>query len=300
MRTVKKMNNTKRKILIIDGDNLAHRALHRFNTFTTSKGIPSGVVFGVPFMLSSLIAKFLPNEVFIVFDGGRAQWRKDLLPTYKEREHKIDVDYEEFYRAKEKLRLNLQHLGLKVLWEKGTEADDLIAVLVRRTKSAYITLVSSDKDFHQLISPTVSVYRPSNDTLLNTHNLKEVEGYHPHEALDYLTMLGDKSDNIPGVRGMGEVKIKSFLSDIGSIEAFLDSEAVHYKSVPRERFEEAIRVSRKLMNLSYAVYAYGRTKPIDCITEPDFDEDKFGLLLREYEVNLLKKPGFLKPFKRLT
>jgi len=294
---MKKRN--KKKILVIDGDNLLHRALHRFGNFTTKTGEPSGVFFGTPFIINSLISKFYPQEIYIVFDGGKASWRRELLPNYKVREHKIDVDYEAFARQKKDLVHTLPYLGIRTIQVAGEEADDIIAVLARRLEG-YITIVSSDKDFHQEVRDNVTQWKPSTKTLITPLNIVEKVGYSAKECVDYLTLDGDKSDKIPGVKGMGPKRIRQFLDKYTSIEGFLDSGDTSFGSIQRAQFEAIYPLNFKLISLGYAYRKYWRKKITPKFSRDGFSREEVLNMFRKYEVNLLTKPGFVENFKKLT
>ena len=288
----------KQKILVIDGDNMAHRALHRFGTFTTKAGNPSGVIFGVPFMINSLMSRFYPTTIYAVFDGGKAAWRKKLLPNYKVREHRIDVDYEAFLEQKEDLIELLSNMGVRVIREHEEEADDIIAVLTKRLEG-YLCIVSSDKDFHQLISPLVTLWKPSITTLLTTANTFEVVGYEPHECVDWLCLDGDKSDKIPGIKGMGKVRIRQFLDKYGSIEEFLDSEDQNFGTLSKKVFQKTYALNNRLINLHYAYRRHWRKKTTPKFLRVGFSREVVLMLLRKYEVNLLNRPGLISNFTKL-
>jgi DNA polymerase-1 len=286
-------------VLLIDGDNLAHRALHKFANLTTSEGEPSGVVFGVPYILGSLVGRFKPDKVIVVFDGGRAEWRTKLLPTYKEREKHVDVDYQAFYRAKDHLKELLPCLRINVIWERHQEADDIIAAYCFKNPKQYITIVSSDKDFHQLVNPYVKVYRPSNDKYLTSDNLYDEEGYYPDEVVDYLSLIGDKSDRIPGVAGMGPKRSENFLYEWESIERFLESDATKFGSITKDKFEEVYNISRKLINLKYAYVRFWKRRELPKMTSGKWDDRKARKLFGKYQVNLMQKENFVKSFRNL-
>lgn len=288
----------KKRVLLIDGDNMAHRALHRFGNFTNSEGHPSGVVFGVPYMVSSLITQFLPHTIYVVFDGGLASWRKAILPSYKSREHRIDVDYDAFYRQKADVAKVLISLGVRVIWEEGEEADDILAVLTHRLRG-YLTLVSSDKDFNQLLRPGLKIFKPSNKTILTHENLQEEVGYTPSQCVDWLCLDGDDSDKIPGVFGMGKKRITNFLKVYGSIQAFLDTDDGFFGSISREAIETAYSRNYKLISLGYAWTKYWRKKPTPIYKCELFSRVEAIKVFRKYEVNLFDKPSFSINFKSL-
>lgn len=249
-------------------------------------------------MIHGLLNKFYPDQVYVAFDGGKAEWRKKILPEYKDREHRIDLDYESFARQKADVATLLAHLGVRVIWEKNQEADDLIALLAYRLKG-YLTIVSSDKDFHQLITHNVSVWRPANNSLLNLITCRTLMGYAPEECVDYLCLMGDKSDKIPGVRGLGEKRIRAFLDKYKTIEGFLDTEDKSFGSISSGDIEEAYVRNRRLISLSYAYRKYWRNVQVNLEPAHEFDRAKALSVLRKYEVNLLSKPGFVTHFQKL-
>ena len=193
----------KKKILLIDGNNLGYRAAHKFN-LTSEKGVPTGVIFGFIYILRPLIVGHNPDTVIAAFDGSRSKYRLELLPGYKERETTLGDSKEAFVNQLQVLKDSLPYFNISVAHGRHVEADDVIYKLIRQHKGEYITIVSSDKDFIPLLSDTVKVFNPFKNKLITPINCSEVYGYNPSQFLDYLILKGDKSDKIPGVPGMGE------------------------------------------------------------------------------------------------
>ena len=139
------------KAIIIDGNNLLHRAYHQYKQMRASDGKPSGVVFGVPYMLWSLIRNHKPEDIVMVFDGGRDRNRLKAHPDYKKKEPKADFDYEDFIKQKTAAMGICNSLGIKITHRKDLEADDVIWLQARRweKKGYQVMIVSTDKDFVQ-------------------------------------------------------------------------------------------------------------------------------------------------------
>lgn len=286
------------KLMIIDGDNLLYRAYFKFGGLSSKDGSPSGCIFGFPYILRSLLTKVHPTKVISAFDGGRHAARLAVLPGYKVREQKLGFDKEAFVSQKEVVMGLLPSLGVWVAQQKGLEADDIIYSLVRRYKSMgwKITIVSGDKDFHQLIDEDVEVYVPSKEVFLHTHTCKKYYGYTPEECVDYLILDGDKSDKIPGVPGMGDKTIRKFLDEFGSIQNYLNSGAKKYPKLTRELYLR----NRLLIDLAYFFRKTGRIKHIPLTTESvRFNMIEVAKVARKYDANTLVKTEFIDGFKKL-
>ena len=238
-------------LLIIDGDNMCYRAYYKFNSLSGG-GIPSGLVYGVSTMVKKLINQFDKPTIIPVFDSGRSKFRLNLLPDYKKREKSLDFDQESFSSQKEDSIQLLRALGLSVIKKSGYEADDLIYAvsLLLRDKYDRVIIVSSDKDFNQLISEKVLVWNPSKEALLTVKNLKRRFGVEAYQVVDYLTLLGDSSDKIPGYRGMGEKRIADFFNRFTSIAEYLKSKEV-IKILDKEKLEAVRKLNKQLISLRY-------------------------------------------------
>lgn len=214
----------KSKLLIVDGENLLHRSYHKFLNFKSTDGRPSGAIYGFFKSLHSNMFRFQVDKVIITFDNGRSKHRTEILPNYKGNRKKIGMDYDSLQSQKKEIRKILKYLGVPVIFDKSFknqyESDDYIALLTDK-HDGDIVILSSDKDFCQLISKRVKIMNPSKDSLVTLHNCKEIMGYSSDECVDYLILAGDSSDNIPGVNGMGEKKTRQFLDQYGSIQNYL-------------------------------------------------------------------------------
>jgi len=287
----------KNRILIIDGDNLCHRVYHKFKGLTTKTGKDSTLIYGVPYLLLSYIKRFNADKIFVAFDGGRSKERIKILPGYKKRDINLALDYEAFYSQKTILKEYLPYINISTIFGDKLEADDLIYRLTRSfSKSSYLTIISSDKDFTQLIKNGISIYNPFKEIIINSYNVSSIMGYSVQEAIDYLILDGDKSDKIPGVKGMGPVKIRKFLDEFISIENYLDN--------PKGNWDyNAIKVAYKqnniLINLKLYYLKYGKYDT-PTIIYPKWDIDIFKKLMFEYNVNLLNNLDNINHFKKLT
>jgi DNA polymerase I len=203
------------RFMLVDASHLAHRCRHaQVGQLSTSGGVPSGVVYG--FLRGFDYAVRQTNvdfrHVVVIWDGGHAAKRKELLPSYKESRRVIDPTPEEiterkaFYWQMEAIQKGLSLLGIRSVRVQGTEADDLISLIaaacVDRGDDAVI--FSGDKDVQQLVSDKVAIWHPQHEMMTEERVLAKWGITSPFEIVRLLSLIGDKSDDIVGVKGVGE------------------------------------------------------------------------------------------------
>ena len=300
-----------KKLVIFDGNHLAYRAFYKFANLKTLDGVRTAVIYGMPYVAESLIRRLSPDEVVVVFDGGRSQFRLDLLPTYKQRDQKLGFDKADFYRQRDVGMELFQAMGLRIVQKRYFEADDLIAMVARRYANANwnVTIVSGDKDFNQLIQqscnylPTlfgeISIYNTGKAKYYTYRNLEKELGYRPEQTVDYLSLLGDKSDKIPGYPGIGPVKASQLLKEYGSIQNFLKSDD-KFGKVDKVELKKVWKLNRKLIDIKYFYRKFLIKEEIPWVyPNYGFDLDKLKILCGSYEINSFLKPQFIKTFKKL-
>jgi DNA polymerase-1 len=290
--------NNRCDILLIDGNNMMHRAYYKFGGLSSNSAGSSSMVFGVPYILKSLITKFKPIRVIAIFDGSRNKGRLKALPSYKEREKKEDFDYEVFDSQRNDLLILLEALGVGVVRINGQEADDIIYMFARKFKDKRVTIVSADKDFHQLITPNLRVYSTGKDILLDEDNLVDHFNYNPKQVVDYLILDGDKSDKIPGLKGMGEKRIKDFINQYGSIKAYLNSNTPG--KVNRDTLKPIYKLNRYLIDLAYFYRKENRGLKLNYGVRGKFNEPTITKVCRKYNIRVILQPDFLKTFSQLS
>jgi DNA polymerase-1 len=224
-------------ILIVDGNNMAHRARHAYQLSYLGKD--TGVMYGVMRMLMTLLGKYRPSGVIFCWDGGRPAFRKRLVPAYKAGRSKADdPTWAAFILQLNELEKMLPHTGVLQVKRVGIEADDLMAHASVMVEDEAV-IVSSDDDLMQCIMDGVSVLKPGKKNVMYTEELYlEKYGFHPVWHVLYKVLQGDGSDNIPGVPGIGpktamklcQVGGKGILSAcprhlIGNLEEFIQSGA---------------------------------------------------------------------------
>ena len=241
-----------KKVILIDSNHAAHRSYNSMRNLSFN-GKKTSVVFGYMNILFSSVGIYKPNKIEAIWDppsGGRHPERIKIKADYKKREKRIDFDFEDFQRQCRDCRKMVNSLGIAQLMKDGQEADDLIfkRAMKYAKKGWDVLILSGDKDFNQLVSPQIKIHNP-NKGLIHHKNFKKLIGVEtPEQFVDYLSMDGDKSDNIPGVRGYGEVTILKFLKKWGSLKEFA---ILGTKEKDYDKIIEATGVSKALIDLNW-------------------------------------------------
>ncbi|STX50100.1 DNA polymerase I [Legionella busanensis] len=189
-------------LLLIDGSSYFFRAFHALPLLTNSKGQPTGAIYGVVSMIRRLIKDHQCEQVAVVFDAKGKTFRNDLYPEYKA--HRIAMPPDLYVQFAPLIEL-LTAMGLPLLIIEGVEADDVIGTLSRiATEQGQPVIIStSDKDMAQLVNEHVTIINTMTNQVMDSAAIKEKFGVLPEQFIDYLTLVGDTSDNIPGVTKCG-------------------------------------------------------------------------------------------------
>ncbi len=208
------------RLLLVDGHAYAYRAFHAIRSLNSPDGSPTNAIFGFVKMLQKMLLILEPTHVLVVWDGGLAPERMAALPEYKaQRPPTPDALAAQFPQ----LEAWLDAAGFAQLQREDTEADDWIGTYAKAAEAAgwNVVIASSDKDFMQLVTERVGLFNP-NDKSEKIWSAAEVEaktGVQPHQIADWLALVGDSVDNIPGVRGVGPKTATELLKRFGSVEA---------------------------------------------------------------------------------
>jgi len=290
------------RVLVIDGNNLMYRAYYKFSSMKAVSGTPTGITYGFTFILKGLITQLQPQDIYVVFDGGRSKERMAILPGYKDRDKKEGWDANDFYRQKAVTNEILSCLGIKVIEKAKTEADDVIWLLIRKLKRKnHVTLVSSDKDFNQCLSKNVDIWNPGKKCLITEDNVKKLFGYEAKQCVDYLILDGDDSDGIPGMPGVGPKTAIKFLEQYGSIYNFLDDESNTFMKWDRNVLVDKYLDNRQLIDLRLFVRKYLTSKDLVINNKgvTEINEEELQFICGENSIKTFMKPPFIKTFKNL-
>ena len=292
------------RVLIIDGLNLFLRNFAVLN-YVNQEGVHIGGLGGFLRSLGFLISQNQPTSVYIVFDGvGSSLNRKNLLPEYKSGRNQTrmtnhdtfdDLDEEHDSKVNQISRLihYLRCLPINLIMLDKVEADDIIAHLTRYLTEEYqskCVVVSADKDFLQLVNNSITVYSPMIKEYYTPKTVEEKFGLHPENFILYKTLLGDSSDKIKGVQGLGPKKLfklfpeltyqKMTLDDIFDISEAKYKENVLYSKVVFDN--EHLRKNYLIMDLSNPLVDDGEKKHIENIIEQPIEKTKSADFLRLY------------------
>ncbi|WP_131782097.1 DNA polymerase I [Legionella gresilensis] len=204
-------------LLLIDGSSYFFRAFHALPPLTNSKGQPTGAIYGVASMLKRLIKDHQCDQVAVVFDAPGKTFRNDLYPEYKA--HRIAMPPDLYVQFAPLIEL-LTAMGLPLLIIEGVEADDVIGTLSRlATEQGQPVIIStSDKDMAQLVNEHVTIINTMTNQVMDSAAIKEKFGVMPEQFIDYLTLVGDTSDNIPGVTKCGPKTAVKWLEQYESLD----------------------------------------------------------------------------------
>lgn len=222
------VKGTEYTVMLVDGNNLAHRCKHVYKL--SYQGSDTSIQYGVLRSLTALYKKFNPYRILVAFDKGFPAMRRELVPTYKISRHKDDSeDYQATKEQIDSLYDWLPRFGIFTARLDGFEADDLIAQYCRyltrffQRNEQRTLVVSGDHDLYQLVIPAelrVDVCDPMKlNKIINLHNFKETVGVEPESYLLYRSLLGDNSDEVPGVYGIGEVRGKKIVENFPTLNA---------------------------------------------------------------------------------
>jgi DNA polymerase-1 len=204
-------------LILVDGSSYLYRAYHAFPPLTNSAGEPTGAMYGVLNMLRSLIMQYQPTHAAVVFDAKGKTFRDELFEHYKSHRPPMPDDL----RAQiEPLHAMVKAMGLPLLAVSGVEADDVIGTLAREAEKAGrpVLISTGDKDMAQLVTPEITLINTMTNTVLGPEEVVTKYGVPPELIIDFLALMGDSSDNIPGVPGVGEKTAQALLQGLGGLD----------------------------------------------------------------------------------
>ena len=207
-------------LVLVDGSSYLFRAYHAPPHLTNSRGEATGAIYGVVNMLKSLLKRYQPEQMAVVFDAKGPTFRNELYADYKAHRPPMPDDLRSQI---EPLHQIIRAMGLPLLCVSGVEADDVIGTLARAASAAgRETVISTgDKDMAQLVDQHVTLINTMTDTVLDPAGVEAKFGVPPTLIIDYLALVGDKSDNIPGLPGVGDKTATAMLQGVGGVSALL-------------------------------------------------------------------------------
>jgi len=250
-------------LILIDGSALAYRAFYAFvrNPLINSRGENTGAVFGFTSSLIKLMDDIKPDYLACVFDTPAPTFRHKLYDKYKSTRARMP---DELADSLPKIKEVLDGFGIPVIEKEGFEADDIIGTLANKAAAAgfEVGMLTGDKDFFQLINDRIKLLHPKNFQWFGKRQVEEKMGVPPEKIIDLLALMGDSSDNVPGLPGIGEKTALKLLQQFGDFETVIKSA----NKVAQKKIANSIQENQELARLSYELVT------IDCNTPVEFDE----------------------------
>jgi DNA polymerase-1 len=253
--------NAPRKLCLVDGSSYLYRAFHALPPLTTSRGEPTGAVLGVLNMLNKLVKEEAPDCIAVVFDAPGRTFRDELFEEYKAHREPMPDDL----RAQvEPLLEAVRAMGLPLLRIEGVEADDVIGTLATRAADGgmQVLISTGDKDMAQLVDGRITLVNTMSNARLDREGVKAKFEVTPEQIVDYLALVGDSSDNIPGVPKVGPKTAAKWLAQYGS----LDELVAHAAEVPG-KVGESLRENLAALALSRQLATIRRDLELDASPE---------------------------------
>ncbi|ABO46170.1 DNA polymerase I [Francisella tularensis] len=234
-----------KKIVLVDGSSYLFRAYHALPHLTNSQGEPTGAIIGVINMLKKLPIMYDTEYVAVVFDAKGKNFRHQLYPQYKA--HRKDID-DELRVQIQPLHQIIEKMGFAVIIEDGVEADDVIGTLAQKLqKQDYQIIISTgDKDMAQLVTDNIVLYDSMKNVTTDVAGVLEKYQISPHQMIDYLALMGDSSDNIPGIPKVGPKTAVKWLQDYQNIDGIIANQ-----QQIKGKVGENLRNNIDLLKLSY-------------------------------------------------
>ncbi len=248
----------KRKLLIlVDGSSYLYRAFHALPNLTTSTGGHTGAIYGVASMIRKLRAEHDSPYMAVVFDARGKTFRHDMYPQYKANRPPMPPELRE---QVDDLHRIIQAMGLPLLSVPGVEADDVIATLARQAREQGLEVLVStgDKDLAQIVNSEVELIDTMSDKRLDVPGVEEKFGVAPERIVDYLALIGDKSDNVPGVPKVGPKTAAKWIQEYGSVD-----ELIKHAGDIKGKVGESLRESLDQLPLSRALVTVDEAVELD-------------------------------------
>lgn len=275
-------------LYLIDGNSYVYRAFYAIKSLTNSKGFPTNAIYGFTTMLLKIIREKKPEALAVCFDSPGLTERHRIFQAYKA--HRPEMPSELVQQLPD-IRKVISAFNIKIFELAGYEADDIIGTIARdaAAKGVEVFIVTADKDMLQLVDEQIKIYDPMKDRVLDAAYVREKFGVEPERVTEYMALTGDASDNIPGIKGVGEKTAKELLCSFESLNDLLE----HPGKIKREKLRKMISENKDIVLLSQKLATIDISVPI-IIDSKEFmlkTPDWLALLplFKEYEFTTLMK-----------
>ena len=283
--------------IIIDGSSYLYRAFYALPNLKTSSGLNSGAIHGFANMLNRILNEYSPKYLVMVFDAKGKNFRHDIYDEYKANRNSMPAELSEQTGA----IINLvEALGVMVIQEKGVEADDVIASIARqiKIKNSKTIISSGDKDLAQLVDENTILMNNFDSKVLDVEGVKEKFGVKPSQIFDYLCLVGDTSDNIPGVPKVGPKTAVTLLEQYNDLDNIIENSS-QLKGKLKENIEsslETIELAKKLVALKDNLKL---SLDPDQLKRGSADKTKLETIIKKYELKTLSEKLNIKAKKEV-
>ncbi len=272
--------------VIIDGSSYLYRAFYALPHLKNSAGLNTGAIVGFANMTQKIISEYNPKYISMIFDSKGKNFRHKIYKEYKSNRKSMPKELSEQVNP---ILQFVESLGINIIQKQDVEADDVIASLVKNFSSKAPILISSgDKDLAQLVTKDVHIINSMNDVIMDPKGVEKKFGVQPSQILDYLTLVGDASDNIPGVDKVGPKTAVKLLSENGSVDNIIKNlpNIQEKLRVKIEKSIENINLARKLIKLKDDVDV---EKNISNYLIGSTNEKKLTEITQKYELRKISK-----------
>ncbi|AKZ65713.1 DNA polymerase I [Candidatus Palibaumannia cicadellinicola] len=279
-------------LLLIDGSFYLYRAYHAFPQLTNKYGEPTGAIYGMINMLNKLLLQYHTNKIAVIFDDQSLTFRHKLYKDYKKNRtimpHNLYCQINPLYEI-------IKAMGLPILMVQGVESDDVIGTLAKEAaySGSNVLISTGDKDMAQLVSNQINLINTISNTILGPKEVKHKFGVPPELIIDYLALMGDKSDNIPGVPGIGKKTAKVLINKLGGINILFNNlnQIINLSLRGKRNIVAKLEQNRDIAFLSYKLATINTNVKLDInyhqLMLKEHNYEKLILLFKIYEFNLL-------------
>ncbi len=278
------------RILVIDGSGYFFRAYYAIRNLSNSRGFPTNAVFGFVNMILRTLETEKPTHLVIAFDTGKATFRKKLYPEYKANRSAAPED---LVKQIPFIFASVDAFGIHRLEKEGFEADDVIGTIAKKAVAdGYdVEIITGDKDLAQLVNANVSIYDPMKDKRINIDGVKEKFGVLPNQIVDLFALMGDSSDNIPGVSGIGEKTATELIQKFGSLDAIYRA----LDEIPQAKRRDTLVKEKDLAYLSQKLATVDCEVPVPL----EWEKCRYQGFNRQMLSDLFQEMEFFALIKRL-
>lgn len=289
--------------LVIDGMNLAYMAYYAYSKLSV-KGVSTSILYGMPQMIANVLKRYKADKVIVCWDGKKHPARIAATPGYKLHREKSRTDKvarKKFLKEIMRTRFLLHRMGITQAWDEDVEGDDMIYLVTKLYQKAYrVIIVSGDKDFNQLINFDVNIYNPRNQNIEAVFAFA-AKGMEIPQYVDYLCLVGDHSDDIKGVQGIGPARASAFLRKYYFIKYYLDDKKAIYPGLEdKEKLREIYERNKLMIDLAYFCELHYKNIDIKYFRNarsPIFNEEKYDIICHKWQLKTLLTQTFKSHFR---